>query len=220
MSTRLLYDFVLEYLLIGKLHLQSILMSKSSASWSKGNKGDVILIPGFNSTWVSLQTIADNLNKLGYRIHTIQEFNSNFLLIDKCVKILDKYIKDNDLKDVVLLSHSKGGIIAKRFMDTAKNGNKVRHSISIATPYNGTLFGHLRALSLKEFMPSNKVIKDVIGIKTNNHKIINLYAEFDNHIIPNKNAILSGARNIMVSVVGHTRILESQSTIQEINKLL
>lgn len=205
-----IYYFILEYLLILKLHFRS-LYTDIPKNWSEGVKGDVILIPGFFETWIFLKYIADDLNRSGYKIHTIPDFNYNILPLHECTKVLNEYIKNNHLKNILFISHSKGGIIAKLIIDS--NIDSSHRSISVTTPYKGTIFGYLYLFNLKELTPSSKLITSVINHPVIKDTIVNLYAKLDNHILPNKNALLPDAKNIQVDVVGHTRILEDYRTL-------
>lgn len=211
----IIYFLILEYILILRLNLLGF-FKKSPVSWSKGEKGDVILVPGFGERWIFLETIAEHLNRLGYRIHTIPELNNNIFSLDTSLTLIDKYRKKNHLQNFLFLSHSKGGVVAKYYMD--QDEDSVGCLISIATPFFGTILGYLRIFSLSELIPNSSTIKKVVSVKRNNQKIINIYAKVDNHILPNKNAILPGAKNIMVDTVGHTRILEDKRTIQVIDR--
>jgi hypothetical protein len=69
-------------------------------------------------------------------------------------------------------------------------------------------------------MPSSKEIKNILNSNINYPNIYNIYPTIDNHVLPNKNLILNGAKNIKVNVVGHTRILEAKKTLKTILKIL
>lgn len=211
-----IYHLLLEYLLILKLHVQSLYTSVPR-EWSAGHKGDVILLPGFFETWVFLATIGTELNKTGFRIHVLPALEYNTLPLDTCVQIVNDYIQTKKLDNTVLLSHSKGGLVAKLFLDTHSGGHR---SVSIATPYKGTLLGYLHFFNLKELTPNSKKIKLLLSHSQSLRKITNLYAGVDNHILPNRNAILPGANNMLVDVTGHTRILHDPQTIQIIRDSL
>jgi len=213
----ILYIFA-EYLLILRIHLKSFLYRNPPAKWLKGTKGDIILLQGFSETWLFLEKIGNTLSSAGYRIHVIGKLNHNRLSISKSSRIVEEYIQKHKLKNIIFISHSKGGIIAKYFIDHSIDNRLVKYSISIATPYKGSWLGYLKLLFLYELLPSSKILK---GLKQeNNYRFLNIYAKLDNHIIPSKNAILSGAKNVCINIVGHTRILEAMETIQEIQKFL
>lgn len=213
------YYLFLEYILIIYLKIKRIFFRNPPKEWKYGEKGDVICILGFGETWVFFEKIAGHLFGKGYRIHFLPRYFYGLHPISNYVEKLKEYIESNKLKDLIIIAHSKGGLIAKKYLDSEKNSEKIKLLITICTPFQGTIFGHLRILSLTEFRRSH-VIKNISSVSINNHKIINIYPKLDNHIIPNKNAILPDGKNIMLDIVGHTRILESDETLKIIDGLI
>ncbi len=201
------------------LHKKGLLHKSPPSHWKKGEKGSVILLPGFGEPWTFLQTIAEDLNKLGYAIHVEQKLTYNFHSLEKSVFLLKTYIEEQKLKNVILLSHSKGGLIAKQYMDTFTDNN-ISLSISIATPYHGTPLAYLWIFSLKELTPNSQAIKQILNNTKNNHKILNIYAKVDSIIASSKKPVLQGAENILIDVIGHTNILEHKQTHATIRTFL
>lgn len=79
-------------------------------SWKIGDKGDVILVQGLNNRWISLKTIGTEIHKWGYRVHIIKKLKKNLKPIIKGAADIAEYIKTNDLKNVILIGHSKGAL--------------------------------------------------------------------------------------------------------------
>ena len=202
------YCLILEYLLILRMKITSFMRRKPPAIWQNGTKGDVIIVPGFAETWVYEEKIASYLNTNGYRIHVIHGLDFNFVAIDKAVDMVKDYIIRNNLTEVILLAHSKGGIIAKRTMDSLPE-ERIRRIITINVPYHGTFWGYGHFLRLYEMQPGSNLIKSTLEHTKNNNKIYNFYSKIDNNVIPNTSAVLDGAHNMMIDVIGHTRILTS-----------
>lgn len=212
----IIYHMLLEYLLILRLKVTSFIKRTPPAYWKNGTKGDVIIVPGFAETWVYEEMPASHLNKLGYRIHVIHELDSNFVPIQKATEIVSDYIKKNELTDVILLAHSKGGIIAKRVLDSLPE-KIIQKIITISVPYHGTFWGYGYFLRLKEMQPASEIIRSTLKETKNNSRIYNYYSQIDNNVIPNKSAILEGARNMQIGVIGHTRILRDISLLEHID---
>ena len=204
----IIYYMILEYLLIFCLKITSFIKRTPPAHWKNGTKGDVIIVPGFAETWIYEEMIASHLNKLGYRIHVIHELDFNFVPIQQATDIVSDYIKKYELTDVILLAHSKGGIIAKRAMDSLPE-DRIQLIITISVPYHGTFWGYGHFLRLYEMQPGSNLIKSTLEHTKNNNKIYNFYSKIDNNVIPNTSAVLDGAHNMMIDVIGHTRILTS-----------
>lgn len=205
----MIYDLIKEYLLIGRLKLKkNELIPKS---WGEGTKGNMVLLPGLNEKYVFLEKLADFFNNSGYKIHVVK-YDPNDK-IENITEVVANYIKNMGLKRVILLGHSKGGLVAKYLMDYFPKVNRVIiKSISIATPYGGSLLGYFRIWNSWHLRPGSEILIKVRKKNENLSKIINIYSRVDNHVIPNRNLVLDGAKNIMVDMVGHTRIVESEET--------
>jgi len=213
------YYLIIEYLLIVYLKIKRLFFLNPPEDWKNGEKGDVVIILGFGETWVFLEKISKHLFSKGYRIHFLPDYFYGFKSISRYTEILKEYVDSNKLKDIIIIAHSKGGLIAKKYLDSEKNSEIIKLLITICTPFQGTMFGHLRFLSLKE-LRSREVIKNISSVSTHNNKIINLYPKLDNHIIPNKNSLLLNGQNILVDIIGHTRILESDETLKIIDRAI
>lgn len=155
------YYLLLEYLLIVSNYLKTPFLFQPPKDWRRGKKGNVILIWGLWESWIFMKTIGEYLNKLGYRIIIVTDLKFNYFSISKSVEILANFVKSNNIKNTVLVSHSKGGIIGKLFMDTRLGKERVIKAISIATPYQGSIFGYLSIFSVGELSPNSRIIKRV-----------------------------------------------------------
>src|SRR3989344_2169776 len=188
--------------------------------WNSGKKGNVVLVHGFGGNWSYLKEIGNFVNKLGYRVHVLNELGVNLKPIFESYKILEKYIDNNNLKNLILIGHSKGGIISKYFIDNSPLTDRVKLIISIASPFGGTQLGRLKILNTHEFLPDSAIIQKLNAKTSKNKLFINLFSRKDDVVIPNQNLILKGAKNIKVEVDGHLGILESEKTLREIDKIL
>ena len=208
---------MLEYLLIVKLKLAG-LSSTIPASWLQGSKNPVVVIPGFHETFWFLKKLVVFFNFRGYPIHIISPFISTDTVFNLSMLVGD-YIKNNNLNDVILLTHSKGGVISKHMICNNPDINsRVSKVIAVATPFNGTLLGYLHFDNAHELKPTNSVITQLQSNTSVNKKFISLYPLVDNHILPNNSSILQGAENIQIPVIGHTIILESDKTLEVLSR--
>jgi triacylglycerol lipase len=210
-------EFILEYKLILQRTIEQSKSIHPPEKWLHGKKGDVIIIPGFNETWVFQKTLAEFLNEKGYSIHTISTIDHNTHTIAHCVKEIETYVRIKELKDVILLAHSKGGLIVQKFLDTSSLNNRVKKAFTFSVPYKGTIWGYAGFQNLHELsLSSDKTARN----SQINKRIINMYSMIDQHIIPNRNLLLDGATNIKLNTYWHTRILESEETRKVIAKYL
>ncbi len=185
-------------------------------SWKIGEKGEVILVPGFNDDHLFLTPIGNALNKKGFRVHIMKNFDTTKKSIEDLSRELANYIEQNDLQKIRLVAHSKGGIVSRYLLENYPEiGDRVEKVFTIATPHHGTIYASTKFLNLEQISPKSKIIKDLNASDKNLHKIYNLYPALDNSIVPNKNLILEGARvNQQFDIIGHTRILKDEHLTQ------
>lgn len=213
---------LLDYLSSLQLHIKSRLNkfpADPPASWSLGERGDVLLVQGWRESWHFFEIIGGRLNKLGYRIHLIRSLEHNRLRISACANQLEKYVLDHNLDQFIILGHSKGGLIAKYFLDNSPLAPRVGKIITIATPYCGSRLALITS-DLSEIVVGSKTLQELNEKCLNNDRILNLYPRLDNMVIPNPNLLLKGARNIMINSVGHSQVLNSQDTLAQIERYL
>lgn len=185
--------------------------------WINGTKGNVILIHGLHERFIFLKKIGNLLNTKGFRVHVLKDIHTNVIPVRQSVLVLEQFVKSKDLQNIILVCHSKGGLVANYFFKTSKSANRVKKVITLATPYHGSLFAFPFD---RDCVPNSEIIKLINSNSEDNQKIFNIYPRFDNHVIPNKNLILSGAHSYKIDIVGHTRILEAQQTLETISKII
>lgn len=208
-----IYYLLEEYLLILNLKLKALIIKKIPEQWRYGKKGNVILLPGVHESWLALKSIADALNQKGFAIHVIPSLGQNTKTIEFGETELNKYINGNKLKNVVLIGHSKGGIIIRQYLSNTKYAIKIHKAFTIATPHYGSIFANVFR-STRQITPRAPFLEKLNSKPQITQNIINIYPHLDNHVVPNKNLQLVGAKNIKINIVGHTRILHSHDIIE------
>lgn len=214
----MLSNLINEYWLIIRNLIYGFL-SPLPGSWSEGTGGDVILIPGLHERLPFLKTIGNYLNNLGYRIHYISDLKTNTLSVNQEYLILKNYITTHRFTRLNILTHSKGGLVAKYLINDSQIFPLLDKVITIACPHYGSWASVLFPSSW-ELIPPSRVIKNLLIDKKGLKKITNIYPQTDNHIIPNSSLYLPGAKNIQLPIFGHTRILESQELMKLLSQLL
>jgi triacylglycerol lipase len=211
---RILIGIIKEYLLVFSKHIESLFHRNPPKDWNKGEKGDVILIPGFLETWVFLEKIGKFANKLGFKVHVLTKLGRNIIPLDKSCKVVEEYIMSNNLDNLILIAHSKGGLIGKYFLEFSDQRDKVKKLITISTPFKGVILGKLKVFNLHELLPHSDLVDKLEQSNNNNHKVTNIYPRFDNHVFPYESLLLKGASNFLMDVIGHTTILGNRETLQ------
>jgi pimeloyl-ACP methyl ester carboxylesterase len=189
-----------------------------SKNWKTGNKGDVILIQGFNGRWVSLETIGSAVHKLGYKVHVIRKLGNNLKPVAEGAADIAEYIKVNNLKNVILIGHSKGAMNAICLLKDPELAERIKKVITIAGPLKGTLLCRF-SLIAKELNPESDFIKQYAKCMSSK-KIVNLYPLVDDLVLPNENLRWNTVENRQINVFGHIRVVEAEQTIKEIISIL
>lgn len=171
-------------------------------------KPPVILIPGVYSKWQFLKAIADPISLKGYPVYALEHLGYSTKAIHYYAKLIHEFIIEKNLHNLIIIAHSRGGLIAKHLLAYDNEDGRVVKVIAIATPFSGS---HLVRFTpnkmMKELHPESEMIKKLHSKNGVNHKIISIFGEWDNHVWPTENCRLEGAKNIQVSVHGHHKIL-------------
>ena len=172
------------------------------------NKYPIVLIPGIYEKWHFLKAIADPLSLKGHPIYVLEHLGYNTKAIPHSAKLVRELIDSEKLENVVIIAHSKGGLIGKYLLVFNNDDEKVKKLIAIATPFGGshivTLIPHKPA---KELHPRSEIIRKLGERKDVNNKIVSIFGMFDNHVWPESSCVLGGAKNIKVGIYGHHKIL-------------
>ena len=183
------------------------------------SRSPVLLIPGVFENWRFLQPVADHLFRRGHPVHVVGELGYNTGAIPDMAVIVSAYLEREDLSDVTVVAHSKGGLIAKQALSHPGTLPRVRHVIAVNTPFSGSRYASLFLLrSVRMFAPNGRVIR-ALGLDIAvNRRISSLYSVFDPHI-PETSRLI-GAENIVLPTVGHFRPLAAPDTLSLITTII
>ncbi|MBC7518860.1 MAG: alpha/beta hydrolase [Microbacteriaceae bacterium] len=184
-----------------------------------GSLAPVLLLPGVYETWQFLQPIADRLNQLGHPIHIIPTFGYNVGSIPAMAALAQSYLDEHDLYGVMVVAHSKGGLIAKHMMVTNDTSGRIARVIAVNTPFAGSpLARYAIRRVFREFAPTDVTVTTLGARIDVNARITSIYAEED-PIIPGGSE-LAGATNIRLPLIGHFRLLSSALVFEQIEAAL
>lgn len=175
----------------------------------------VVIIPGIFSKWGIMKKIADSISKLGHPVYIVPKLGYNLYTVPDSSKIVADVIDQEKLTNVILLAHSKGGLIGKHALIHHNKQNKIIGLVAIATPYSGSSMAELIPLDpIQELLKDSHVIKDLDTNTEVNNKIVSICPEYDNHVWSEKGSHLDGAKNILVTVKGHHKIVYDPDVIE------
>ena len=171
-----------------------------------GAAAPVLMLPGVYETADFMAPLAKRLSDDGHPIHVLEALRRNVMPVTDAAALAARYLEQNDLRDVVIVAHSKGGLIGKYLMLFDDTDARVDRMIAIASPFSGSSMSRFFPnRALRAFLPTDATLTRIGAEARVNSRVTSIYGRFDAHI-PEGSA-LAGADNREFPVVGHFRIL-------------
>jgi pimeloyl-ACP methyl ester carboxylesterase len=184
-----------------------------------GPRAPVLIIPGVYESWRFMQPVAEHLFRAGHPVHVLDKLGFNTGAIPAMGEIVREYLERLDLTDVIVVAHSKGGLIAKSALAEADTVRRVRRVIAVNTPFGGSRYAYLFLIpSVRMFTPTGPVIRALQANLTLNSMISSLYSVFDPHIPETSH--LDGAENIVLPSIGHFRPIADPDTLRTVDAII
>jgi len=177
---------------------------------TKEGKVPIIFLPGIFERWTFLKPLADHISSLGHPVYVVPQLGPNNILdIPSSARKTYEVISENNLSNVIIVAHSKGGLIGKYLMLHEDKRGQVIGLIAVATPFHGSSIGKFFPhYSIAELLIDSGVIKYLEKHIEINKKIVSIIPSYDNIIWHKDGSHLEGAlRNLTVPVAGHHRVL-------------
>ena len=180
-----------------------------------GDRSPIVVLPGVYETWRFLEPLIRRLHDDGHPVHVIDPLGRNDRSVPVAARLVADYLEANGLGDVVLLAHSKGGLVGKYVMSLGGGGARISGMLAVAAPFAGSRYARLMLLpSLRIFTPDDPTILALSREATVNPRIVSVYGRFDPHIPGGSR--LDGAKNVELDTGGHFRILAHPRVLAEL----
>ncbi|TFD70546.1 esterase/lipase family protein [Cryobacterium fucosi] len=180
-----------------------------------GAGAPIVIIPGVYESWQFMRPLIQILHDHGHPVHVVAALGRNRRSLTDAAATVAAHLERENLNDVIIVAHSKGGLIGKQLMTTVDPEHRVTAMTAISAPFAGSRYArYLMVPSIRAFAPTNAALHDLGLDDRVNHRIVSIYGVFDPHI-PEGSELL-GARNIQLSVGGHFRILGDPSTVRAV----
>jgi triacylglycerol lipase len=155
------------------------------------------------------------LHQAGHPVHVLDELRRNRKSVAATAQTVAGYIRSNDLREVVIVAHSKGGLIGKYTMLFCDDDHRIALMVAICSPFSGSRFApYLLLPSLRAFSPRDPTTLLLQSKTQLNNRIVSIFGEFDPHI-PEGSA-LTGASNVLIHSGGHFQILRNPATLRSV----
>jgi hypothetical protein len=207
--------WVQDYLYAAGRQLRGAVSTTRPDEFLGGTGRPVVVIPGIYEDWRFMLPLVQRLHAAGHPVHVMTVLQRNRLAVPKAAELIAGYLRERDLNDVVIVAHSKGGLIGKYVMMSLDPERRVTGMVAVCSPFSGSRYAAFMLLpSLRAFSPRNAVTLQLSREERVNESITSVYGLFDPHIP--EGSVLPGARNIRLDTGGHFRILGHEDTIRTI----
>lgn len=207
--------WVQDYLYAAGRQLGSAVSRTRPVDFLSGTGRPVVVIPGIYEDWRFVLPLVKRLHEAGHPVHVVTVLQRNRLAVPQAAELIAGYLRDRNLKDVMIVAHSKGGLIGKYVMMCLDPDGRISGMVAVCSPFSGSRYAAFMLLpSLRAFSPRNAVTVQLSREERVNERITSVYGIFDPHIP--EGSVLPGARNIRLDTAGHFRILAHEDTIRTI----
>lgn len=209
---RRLWGWYLDYWFVAWWQFRALFSRRVPRAFAEGDRAPVLLIAGVYEPWYFLRRIGRRLNDLGHPVHVVGEIGYNRASIADAAALAARYLDLHDLRSVVLVAHSKGGLVGKHLLaDT----DRVTSLVAVATPFGGSsLARFIPVRTIRALGPLDESITTLGANLAVNSRITSIYGSFDPHIPGGSH--LEGATNIELPIVGHFRLLADDRVIDAV----
>jgi pimeloyl-ACP methyl ester carboxylesterase len=171
--------------------------------YATGERRPVLVIPGVYESWQFMRPTVEAFHNAGHPVHVVPALGTNRRPLDAAAAIVREYLRDNDLHDVVLVGHSKGGLIGKLAL-LRDDEDRIAHLVTICTPFHGSSRGRLLPLpAVRRLDPDDALVRSLDANRSRNAQITSFAPVYDEHVP--EGSRLDGARNLSLPIAGHFR---------------
>ena len=212
---------LLDYLYAGRHQLRALFdrSTPDALIAGAGDRAPVVLLPGIFETWRFLRPLAEHIHGNGHPVHVVTGLGDNRISVPEAAALVRAHLEEHDLTGVVIVAHSKGGLVAKYLMGMPDSGPRIRTAVTVGTPFAGSSLARFIPLpSVRALMPNTPGLLRLALSRAVNAQIVSVWGWFDPHVPGGSR--LEGAKNIELDVGGHFRILARPELLAVVDEAL
>ncbi|RPE77933.1 MULTISPECIES: triacylglycerol lipase [unclassified Frondihabitans] len=207
--------WVRDYAFAAHWQVRAIVGRRDPGLYLSGDGRPVVVIPGVWETWAFLRPLIARVHAAGHPVHVLDSLHWNSRPVEATAHDVATYVLEHELTDVVIVAHSKGGLIGKYVMALLDDAHRIESMVAICSPFSGSRYAPWLVLkSLRAFSPRDATTLLLARNREVNARIVSIFGEFDPHIP--EGSSLPGAENIRLPAGGHFRILALPRTIRTV----
>lgn len=187
--------------------------------YRSGIRQPIIVVPGVYETWHFMRPLMDALHDRGHPIYVVTELGHNLHDVPDSAEVVMAVVEREGLDKVLLLTHSKGGLIGKYAMAHRDPHRRIERMVAIASPFAGSSYARFAPVHhLRVFRAADPVLAALAREADANSRITSVYGEFDT-MIPGGSE-LAGATNVKLPTHGHFSILGDPRTREAVLRVV
>ena len=192
--------------------MRGLFGGRAPSDYLSGTRRPVLVLPGIYESWHFMRPLIERLDAAGHPVHVVAALRRNQRPVEVASRIVADYVEAAGLENVLIVAHSKGGLIGKYLMLRHNPDGRIHDMVAICTPFSGSRYARLMLLpSLRAFSPGNPLTTLLARELRINTRITSVFGEFDPHI-PEGSELVDG-RNVKIATGGHFRILGDRSVV-------
>ena len=193
-----------DYAYVTWRQLRGVVAPGDAARYASGDRVPVLLLPGIYETWFFLDPLARVLHEAGHPVHTVPGLGHTLASLDDSSRLVAERLAELGLDRVVLVAHSKGGLIGKHLMSAAPVPTEIAGMVAVNTPFAGSRYAtYFPARSVRALSPRFPAMRALALQRAAHSRIVSVYGLFDPHVPGGSE--LAGATNVRLPVMGHFR---------------
>jgi pimeloyl-ACP methyl ester carboxylesterase len=159
-----------------------------------------------------MRSLIDPVHAAGHPVYVLPALRRNNRPVTTSATAIVDFVKEKQLRGVLIVAHSKGGLIGKYAMALLDDAKCFTGMVAVSTPFSGSRYApYLLLSSLRAFSPRDPTTALLGASVEVNSRIVSVYGEFDPHIP--EGSELPGAHNIRIPTGGHFRVLGRPETL-------
>ncbi|RYV51298.1 esterase/lipase family protein [Pengzhenrongella frigida] len=200
------YAYVVRWQLVAVTRWRAVGELDPPASAGSPPNPTVVLIPGVFESWQFMRPLANRLHRCGCPVHLVPALGFNTGPIPDMARVVAADLVRHDLTGVVLVAHSKGGLIGRYAMVHLDPDHRIRALVAVNTPFAGSRYARWIPLpAVQAFAPTDPTLAALSADDAVNARITSVSSRFDPHI-PGGSS-LAGAADVQLRTPGHFRAL-------------
>lgn len=192
------------------------------------DKPVIVALAGLATSWEFMQPLIDGLIARGFQVAVIPQMGKNFSSVSELAERVKLFLRSHDdLSPVMFVTHSKGGLVAKRVLLEDPDWRYAAGAVALAAPWAGatsaryvrglTKFGR-EVVTLRPGTPSQLELEHLDAQDSRISSISPVYDE-----VVGIRGRVHGGSNRAVSALGHNRFLSDERlhglVEREVNRL-